>query len=131
MPITTLSSREFNHGAGRAKKAALSGPVFITDRGRLKHVLLSIEDYRQLTNCQSSIIDLLAIPADVDIDFEPVRLSEPLYKMAYFLDVFTRYQRRLRTSQSQVGKIRCKGDRMGGRRFCLKPVCVGGHYFGA
>ena len=34
MPITTLSSREFNHDAGRAKKAALHGPVFTTDRGR-------------------------------------------------------------------------------------------------
>ena len=82
MPITTLSSREFNHDAGRAKKAALSGPVFITDRGRPKHVLLSIEDYRQLTHCQSSIIELLAMVEDVDIDFEPVRMSRPLYKAA-------------------------------------------------
>lgn len=31
--ITTLSSREFNQDASRAKKAALNGPVFITDRG--------------------------------------------------------------------------------------------------
>ena len=84
MPITTLSSREFNHDAGRAKKAALHGPVFITDRGRPKHVLLSIEDYRQLTNCQSSIIDLLAMPGEVEIDFEPVCLSGPLYKAADF-----------------------------------------------
>ena len=82
MPITTLSSREFNHDAGRAKKASLSGPVFITDRGRPKHVLLSIEDYRQLTHCQSSIIDLLAMPGDVEIEFEPVRMSGPLYKVA-------------------------------------------------
>jgi hypothetical protein len=82
MPITTLSSREFNHDAGRAKKAALSGPVFITDRGRPRHVLLSIEDYLQLTSCQSSIIDLLAMPEDVDIDFEPARLSGLLYNVA-------------------------------------------------
>ena len=82
MPITTLSSREFNHDAGRAKKAALSGPVFITDRGRPKHVLLLIEDYRQLTHCQSSIIELLAMVEDVDIDFEPVRMSGLLHKAA-------------------------------------------------
>lgn len=82
MPITTLSSREFNHDAGRAKKAALSGPVFITDRGRPRHVLLSIEDYRQLTHCQPSIIELLAMVENVDIDFEPVRMSGPLYKVA-------------------------------------------------
>ena len=32
MPITTLSSREFNQDSSRAKKAANDGPVFITDR---------------------------------------------------------------------------------------------------
>ena len=33
MPTTVLSSREFNQDTGRAKRAADSGPVFITDRG--------------------------------------------------------------------------------------------------
>lgn len=84
MSITTFSSREFNHDAGRAKKAALDGPVFITDRGRPRHVLLSIENYRQLTNCQSSIIDLLAMPKEFEVEFEPVRLSGPLHKPADF-----------------------------------------------
>jgi hypothetical protein len=32
--ITTFSSREFHQNASGAKKAALKGPVFITDRGR-------------------------------------------------------------------------------------------------
>jgi prevent-host-death family protein len=43
--ITTLSSREFNQDTSRAKKASLDGPVFITDRGKPAHVLLSIEEY--------------------------------------------------------------------------------------
>ena len=43
MTITTVTSRELNHDIGRAKKAAKSGPVFITDRGKPAHVLLSIE----------------------------------------------------------------------------------------
>ena len=47
MTITTVSSREFNQDASRAKKATKDGPVFITDRGRPAHVLLSIEEYRQ------------------------------------------------------------------------------------
>jgi antitoxin (DNA-binding transcriptional repressor) of toxin-antitoxin stability system len=34
MTITTLSSREFNQNTSHAKKAALKGPVFITDRGK-------------------------------------------------------------------------------------------------
>jgi hypothetical protein len=33
MPMTTLTSREFNQYTDRAKKAALRGPVVITDRG--------------------------------------------------------------------------------------------------
>ena len=82
MPITTFSSREFNHDASRAKKAALSGPVFITDRGRPAHVLLSIEEYRKLTQSQASIVDLLAMTEGGDIEFEPGRLSSPLYQAA-------------------------------------------------
>ncbi|PCJ47276.1 MAG: prevent-host-death protein, partial [Gammaproteobacteria bacterium] len=38
--MSTLSSREFNQDTGRAKKEALDGPVYITDRGRPAFVLL-------------------------------------------------------------------------------------------
>ena len=41
MTITTLSSRELNQDVTRAKKATKAGPVFITDRGKPAHVLLS------------------------------------------------------------------------------------------
>ena len=41
MTVTTFSSREFNQAASEAKKAANNGPVFITDRGRPAHVLMS------------------------------------------------------------------------------------------
>jgi prevent-host-death family protein len=73
--ITTLSSREFNQDAGRAKKAAERGPVFITDRGRPAHVLLTIEEYRSITAKQETILDLLALPEADDVEFEPPRLS--------------------------------------------------------
>lgn len=73
MTITTLSSREFNQDASRAKKAAASGPVFITDRGRPAHVLLTIEEYQKLTSGPVSIIDMLAMPGVEDSDFEPPR----------------------------------------------------------
>jgi len=76
MAITTLSSREFNQDASRAKKAAKSGPVFITDRGRPAHVLLTIEEYLRVTKNQTSIVDLLAMPIGAaDIEFEPPRLG--------------------------------------------------------
>jgi prevent-host-death family protein len=47
-PIITLSSREFNQDTARAKRAAETGPVFITTRGEPSHVLMSIEEYRRL-----------------------------------------------------------------------------------
>ena len=73
MPITTLSSREFNQDTSRAKKAAAEGPVFITDRGKPAHVLLSIDDYRRLTGQRRNIADLLAMPglANVELDIPP------------------------------------------------------------
>lgn len=83
MPTTTFSSQEFNHDVSRAQKAAHSGPVIITDHGRPAHVLLSIDDYHQLTHNQLSIVDLLAMPeADTNIDFEPPRLNGKLYQPA-------------------------------------------------
>jgi prevent-host-death family protein len=75
MTITTLSSREFNQDASGAKKAAQRGPVFITDRGRPAHVLLTIEDYQALAGGTASIIDLLAMPGIDDLDFEPQRAN--------------------------------------------------------
>ncbi|MCG2842250.1 type II toxin-antitoxin system prevent-host-death family antitoxin [Sandaracinobacter sp. RS1-74] len=48
MMVTTVSSRDFNSDVGGAKKAAAHGPVFITDRGKPAHVLLSIEEYKRL-----------------------------------------------------------------------------------
>ena len=50
--MTTMSSREFNQDAGKAKRLAMQGPVFITDRGRLAHVLLTIEEYQKITATQ-------------------------------------------------------------------------------
>ena len=82
MTITTLSSRKFNQDASKAKKAASNGPVFITDRGRPAHVLLTIEEYQRITGNQQSIVELLAMPDAADIDFEPPRLDGPLYRPA-------------------------------------------------
>lgn len=80
MTITTLSSREFNHDTSGAKKAARNGPVFITDRGRPAHVLLTIDAYQRLAGGQVSIVDLLAMPGVDDIDFEPPRAGT-LYRL--------------------------------------------------
>ena len=66
----TFTSREFNQDTGRAKKAAEQGPVYITDRGRPAHVLLSIEEYRHLVGGRTKIADLLAMPDVADVELE-------------------------------------------------------------
>lgn len=75
MSITTLSSREFNQDTSRAKKAAENGPVFITDRGRPAHVLLTVKEYQRLSGTSTSIIDLLSMPGIADVDFEAPRVQ--------------------------------------------------------
>ena len=82
MNVTTLTSREFNQDASGAKKAAQHGPVFITDRGRPAHVLLTIEDYRRLAGGDMSLAEALAQPGDAaDFDFAPPRAGR-LFKPA-------------------------------------------------
>ncbi|MCY4478240.1 MAG: type II toxin-antitoxin system prevent-host-death family antitoxin [Gammaproteobacteria bacterium] len=75
MTVTTVTSRELNRDVARAKRAAKAGPVFITDRGRPAHVLLSIEDYRRLAGERRSLLDVLSMPGLADIDFEPPRAA--------------------------------------------------------
>ena len=82
MAITTFSSREFNQDVTRAKKAARQGPVFMTDRGRPAHVLLTIEEYQQITGGQATLVDLLAMPGGTDIGFNPPCLSGSLFRPA-------------------------------------------------
>ena len=75
---TNLTSREFNQDTSRAKRAAAAGPVFITDRGRPAHVLLTIEEYRRLTGRRPSIVELLSVPeaAEIELDLPPRRVEE-------------------------------------------------------
>lgn len=84
MSILTISSRKFNQDVSQAKRAALRGPVFITDRNHPAHVLLSIEEYRKITDNHQSIIELLAMPEAADIEFKPATLSKDLYHPADF-----------------------------------------------
>jgi prevent-host-death family protein len=73
----TISSRAFNQDAAGAKRAANQGPVFITDRGRPAHVLLSIEEYRRLLGEHSRIAALLAFPGAEDAELPLIRQDEP------------------------------------------------------
>lgn len=77
MTVTTLSARDFNQDVGRAKKAAINGPVIITDRGKPAHVLMSIDAYRKLRGGKKmSLLESLTpsnlAPMDDDFEFPKV-----------------------------------------------------------
>jgi prevent-host-death family protein len=73
--VTTVTSRQFNQDASGAKKAARRGPVFITDRGKPAHVLLTIEDYHRLAGGSMSLAAALAQPGENDFEFDPPRVD--------------------------------------------------------
>jgi len=80
---TQISSREFNQDTSSAKRAAEQGPVYITDRGRPAHVLLTFEAYEALLG-RHRVLDRLAEPAGVeDLEF-PVAKSAELPEPASF-----------------------------------------------
>jgi hypothetical protein len=74
MPV--LTSREFNQGVSRAKRAANDGPVVITDRGRPAYVLMRHETYRRLCGGEGGIRALLSHPESEQVEFEPPRLGD-------------------------------------------------------
>lgn len=73
MTPNTFTSRELNHDLGRAKKAAMEAPVFITDRGKTAHVLMSYTHYRKLIGGRGDIVEALAMPGLTEIPFDPPR----------------------------------------------------------
>ncbi|NLS26156.1 hypothetical protein S2M10_11370 [Sphingomonas sp. S2M10] len=71
--MKVLTSREFNQDVSAAKRFARIEPVFITDRGRPTHVLMSIASFRAFSGERESIVDALAEAAPFALDGEPGR----------------------------------------------------------
>ena len=77
MPAT-LTSREFNQDTARAKREAASGPVFVTDRGRPTHVLLTVAEYERLTGPKVSVAEAFYWPGASAVELPlPERRIEP------------------------------------------------------
>ena len=74
--MTTISSREFNHDVSAAKRAALEGPVVITDNGRPSHVLLTIADYARLLGRAGRMAHRLAAPGPGDLPAQERRVDQ-------------------------------------------------------
>lgn len=69
--MRVVSSREFNQDVSAAKRLAREEPVFVTDRGRPTHVLMSIGEFRRHAGQQDGLADLLALPESERIDLSP------------------------------------------------------------
>ncbi|MGV1035067.1 MAG: type II toxin-antitoxin system Phd/YefM family antitoxin [Microbacteriaceae bacterium] len=68
--VATMSARQFNQDLATAKRDAANEPVFITDRGEPKFVLLSIEQYEALKRPTRNLHEILRMENGDDIDFE-------------------------------------------------------------
>jgi len=73
MSIKSFFSRAFNQAKSGAKRPTSSGHVFITDRGKPGHALMTFHEYQRNTMGPRSIVNMLGMHADVD--FEPPKLE--------------------------------------------------------
>jgi PHD/YefM family antitoxin component YafN of YafNO toxin-antitoxin module len=74
--MKVITSRDFNQDVSQAKRAARIEPVFVTDRGKATHVLMSVEAYRKLVGQTETIVDLLAMPTLPALDLDGVRAAD-------------------------------------------------------
>ncbi len=77
MSVHTFSSRDFTRDVSAAKRAAVDGPVFITERGHPAFALLKIEDYyRIMGKSAPTLLDVMdGIAGGDQIEFNPPRLN--------------------------------------------------------
>jgi hypothetical protein len=75
VPVTILTSHDFEQDAAGAMKAAAEGPVVIIDGGVPSHVLLSYDQYLEMNGEAADIVTRLSMDEVADIDFDPPKAS--------------------------------------------------------
>jgi hypothetical protein len=86
MTVSAVICREFFRHPSRAKQAANSGLVFITERGKRSHVLMSMKDYNRIARHGPSILESLAHPESAHIEFDPETLRGELIRPVDFFE---------------------------------------------
>jgi prevent-host-death family protein len=84
--MSVVSMREYNQDSSGVVRAASKAPVFLTNRGKTTHVLMSIEEYEKLNGKPKSIVDMLRQPGgpEYDFEFEPPKLGDGLFRPVDF-----------------------------------------------
>jgi prevent-host-death family protein len=77
LPI--MSMRQHSQDSSGAVRAANKEPVFLTNRGKTTHVLMSMKDYERITGKPKSILEMLRHPESDHIEFDPPKLEGPLF----------------------------------------------------
>jgi PHD/YefM family antitoxin component YafN of YafNO toxin-antitoxin module len=76
MPITSMTSADFNQNPSKAKKAANNGPLVITEHGEASYVLVRYSDFKDHWRKAKSLYDALNHKGSgFDEDFMPERTS--------------------------------------------------------
>ncbi|MFT4136024.1 type II toxin-antitoxin system prevent-host-death family antitoxin [Microbacterium sp.] len=76
--VASITSRQFNHDVGAAKRAAQVEPVVITDRGEPAYVLVTYEQFRRMRAERGqwrSVADAIRHPAGVDAGIGDLELD--------------------------------------------------------
>jgi hypothetical protein len=73
--MKVVTSRAFNQDVSQAKRLAREEPVFVTDRGKPTHVLLSFDAFQQLAGPRDGWLDQIAEdePVAVEPDWQRIR----------------------------------------------------------
>lgn len=81
--ITTISARDFSRDFARAKRSAGQGPVFITDRGKPRYVLMTVDEYHRNAGAgKHSLLALMdALPSTEGVEFDPPTLDVKLHDL--------------------------------------------------
>jgi prevent-host-death family protein len=84
--MSIMSMRQHSQDSSGVVRAASKEPVFLTNRGKTTHVLMSIEDYKKLNGRQKSIAETLRQSGggEYDFEFNPPKLGGELFRPAEF-----------------------------------------------
>ena len=84
--MSVVSMRQYSQDSSGVVRAASKAPVFLTNRGKTTHVVMSIEDYEKLHGRAKSILETLRQPggSEYDFDFDVPKLGGELLRPVDF-----------------------------------------------